>query len=516
MPSLRGVVSAVASWFRGRPAVPRRANAPRAHRPAARYDAAKTTDENKNHWSNADGFSANAANSPEVRRVLRNRSRYERANNGYYKGVIRGRTNDTVGTGPRLQLDFPDEYTDPDFQRPVPTGTPDLAGEDLSRAVERRWGEWCRATGYADKVRVLADAEDTDGEGFALFVSNPALPGVQLDLRVIECDRVTTPGVLQTALMVDGLELDAAGNPVAYHVLRQHPGDLLRLFTGVWAWDRVPAEQVVHLFEQERPEQVRGVPLMTPALPLYAIMRRYTLASLGAAELAAMIAGVIEDPNAPADPDAEAATTIEELDKVPFARNALLTLTGGKQAKAFKSEQPAPSYKEFKGEILTEAGRSAGEMRNTATGSSAEYNFSSGRLDHLPRQRGLEIRRDRYDRRVNDRVFRAWAAEAVLIPGYLPAGLPPVEEWRWKWQWDAFPSIDPVKDATAQEIRKRTGLSTDADELAAEGKDWREHYRQLARERRLRDELGLPQPDQTPAARPDPSADPAAMEEADA
>ena len=48
-----------------------------------RYDAAVTSDDNRRHWAAADGLSANAANSPDVRRVLRNRARYEVANNSY-------------------------------------------------------------------------------------------------------------------------------------------------------------------------------------------------------------------------------------------------------------------------------------------------------------------------------------------------------------------------------------------------------------------------------------------------
>ena len=47
----------------------------------ARYDAAVTSDDNRRHWANADGLSANAANSSTVRRTLRNRARYETANN---------------------------------------------------------------------------------------------------------------------------------------------------------------------------------------------------------------------------------------------------------------------------------------------------------------------------------------------------------------------------------------------------------------------------------------------------
>jgi hypothetical protein len=70
----------------------------------ARYDAAATTDDNRRHWANADGLSANAANSAEVRRILRNRARYEVANNSYARGIVLTLANDVIGTGPRLQL----------------------------------------------------------------------------------------------------------------------------------------------------------------------------------------------------------------------------------------------------------------------------------------------------------------------------------------------------------------------------------------------------------------------------
>ncbi|MEX0715434.1 MAG: hypothetical protein WD066_02550, partial [Planctomycetaceae bacterium] len=49
----------------------------------AKYDSALTTDNNRRHWALADGLSANVANGPEVRRILRNRARYEVANNSY-------------------------------------------------------------------------------------------------------------------------------------------------------------------------------------------------------------------------------------------------------------------------------------------------------------------------------------------------------------------------------------------------------------------------------------------------
>jgi capsid protein len=70
----------------------------------ARYDAAVTTDDNRRHWASADGLSPNASNSAEVRRILRNRARYETANNSYARGIVLTLAHDVVGTGPRLQM----------------------------------------------------------------------------------------------------------------------------------------------------------------------------------------------------------------------------------------------------------------------------------------------------------------------------------------------------------------------------------------------------------------------------
>src|SRR4051794_26965275 len=70
----------------------------------AGYDAAQTTDDNRRHWAAADGLSAKAANNAAVRRLLRTRARYETANNSWLTGIVETLGNDTVGTGPRLQM----------------------------------------------------------------------------------------------------------------------------------------------------------------------------------------------------------------------------------------------------------------------------------------------------------------------------------------------------------------------------------------------------------------------------
>jgi len=80
-----------------------------ARRLSARYDAAQTTAENTRHWAAADDLSADAANSPEIRRIVRRRARYEVANGSYATGMNKQKANDLIGTGPRLQMLTKDE-----------------------------------------------------------------------------------------------------------------------------------------------------------------------------------------------------------------------------------------------------------------------------------------------------------------------------------------------------------------------------------------------------------------------
>lgn len=493
---------------------PYRPEADKALAPVAKYDAARTTPDNRKHWANADGLSANAANSPEVRRVLRNRARYEDDNNSYASGLTGDRANETVGTGPRLQVTLPDTYFDADFQRRVRVKDP----EGMAREVELKWQEWGRAVGLLDKLLVMDESETREGESFGLKFINPAVEHpVQLDLRVYEADQIATPDLRgDEPNAVDGIRFDAFGNPAEYHVLDRHPGDAAAFggFAGA-GYKKVPARQMIHFFKPRRAGQARGVPAFTSSLPLYSILRRYTLASLGTAEIQARIAGFIESDSAMPSGDGDGADDECGGERVEFDGVNFMTLDAGQKAKAVAPSQPAPEYPGFKGEVLTEAGRAINAPRNVSRGSSADYNYSSGRLDQQGWHGAIRIRRERWELKALDGLFAEWLRLALLVPGYLPADLPPAAAWRKKWRWPAFTSIDPVKDATAATERLANGTSTLDRECGELGEDWEEvqeqRTREEAREARLRARYGLgpkaaaaarkPAPDDQEAAR---------------
>ena len=439
-----------------------------------RYDAATTNLDNARHWAAADGLSSRAANSPEVRRTLRNRARYEVANNSYARGITLTLANDLVGTGPRLQMLSDDGAA--------------------NRFIERDFFAWADEIGLADKLRTMRLARASDGEAFALLIDNAAIEApVKLDLRLIEADRVAAPTMaLSQPRYIDGIAVDRSGNPVAYDILRQHPGD--DEFWTLADHDTVGAEFVIHYFRSERPEQYRGIPDITPALPLFAQLRRYTLAVLSAAETAAEFAGILYT-DAPAGGEADQA---EPFEPIELEKRMLLTMPGGWKMGQLKAEQPATSYKEFKEEILNEIARCLNMPFNVAAGNSREYNYASGRLDHQTYYKSIRVEQSILARTALDHIFRAWIREAVLIEGYLPESMRTLNaDLSHSWMWDGNEHVDPAKEANAQATRLASHTTTLATEYARQGRDWETELRQRAKEAALMQELGLRVPDET-------------------
>ncbi|MGL6196609.1 MAG: phage portal protein [Thermoguttaceae bacterium] len=388
-----------------------------------KYDAAQTTRENQRHWSMADAYSADSSMTPEVRRILRNRSRYETANNSYCKGIVLTLATDTIGTGPRLQLSQRDDK--------------------VIRKIEDDFESWTQAVNLPEKLRTMRMAKATDGEVFAILTSNQKIShSVKLDITPIEAERIASPFSLDDTI-VDGIEFDKFGNVTNYHLLKSHPGDLKSMRDETL---RIPASAMIHWFRSDRPEQHRGVPELVPALPLFAQLRRYTLAVIEAAETAARFPMVIYTT---LTPEGEA-TAGNPFDLVSLDRQQATVLPEGYQLGQMKAEQPCTRYPEFKREILGEIGRALQIPINIVTGDSSQHNYASGRLDHQVYHRAIKIEQTHCGNIVMEKIFQPWLAEykaANNLSGYDTTNL------QARWFWDGFEHVDPVKEAMAQKRR---------------------------------------------------------------
>lgn len=147
--------------------------------------------------------------------------------------------------------------------------------------------------------------------------SNP----VGLRLHVMEADRLdwSFTGMHEGNRVVQGIEVDASGRRVAYHIrpeLDEWPTmriDIARV--------RVPASEMIHLFRRRRPGQMRDVSWLAPILWQLKDLTEYEAALLRKAYVEACLALVVlgEDDSAVTGETADLLTdsqgrTVEELE----------------------------------------------------------------------------------------------------------------------------------------------------------------------------------------------------------
>jgi capsid protein len=445
----------------------------------ARYDSAQTTVENERYWALADGKSARAALDPTVRARIRSRARYEAQESGSYaRGMVMAKVNDVVGRGPSLQVT--------------------TTSKEFNRAVERAWRAWSAEINLGAKLRTMAMAYYIDGEAFAERIQNPRLRNqVKLDLSLSEADLWTDPnGLAAEANRVDGIRYDDAGNPVEYTRLKAHPGDdFFDPDASALDSETVDADNVIHWFHCSRPGQRRGVSHLATALPLFAELRRYRLATIAAAETAAYYSAVMYSDAKRFD---EAPDEVDEFLPIDIERRSMLTLPAGWKIAQLKSEQPTTQFGPFSESILTEIGRCTQTPLNIILGSSREYNFASGRLDYLLYWGQNDVDRADCEAAVVERVFAWWLDEALLVPGLLPP-LGDIREVEHRFVFPPRRPIDELKSAQTDQIQMAMGHLTDEMWATREATDLEQHYDQLRRMKEARDQIGIGMASEMPA-----------------
>lgn len=427
----------------------------------ARFDAASARGENFKHFSAADNLSADAAANPEVRKRLRERSRYETSNNSYAFGILETLADYTVGSGPRLQL-----LTE---------------NNEINSQIEKDFALWAESVNLAEKLRIARITRCRDGEIFIILGNNPKKieSPVKLDLGLIEADCVTSDDFKNN--VIDGIVFDRYGNPVEYRVLKNHPGSD-KYNVNPLEYYTVKAEYMLHYFFPFRPGAHRGIPETTSALPLFAQTRRYTLAVLSAAEAAADFSAVIYTDN---PPDGESAD-LEPLDAIQLEKNMAVTLPGGWKLGQMDAKQPCSTFTEFQSQLLHEIARCLKMPFCLVYGDFGGANYASGRMDFQTFYKSVQVEQKNIVQKILNPLFRVWLREYCLAKNLnLDINIP------HSWFWDGTEHVDPSKEANATDIRLKNGTTTYAQEFAKQGKDWEKEFLQIQKEKLRMQELGI-------------------------
>lgn len=369
-------------------------------------------------------------------------------------------------------------------------------------ALNKSWLEWtdeCDADGVADfygMQAIVARALFDSGEIFVRRRPRSVDDGfsVPLQIQLLESDMLDFGHNTTHAngnSIVSGVEFDLIGRRVAYHFWENHPGDML--VSGGWKGGRVrvPASEVLHIFKPTRAGQVRGAPLVAPAIVKLWVLDQYDDAELDRKKIAAMYAGFITSP-APTDlmdDDESAGEGIATLEP-----GTMQTLLPGEDIKFSSPAEVGGSYEAFQYRTLLAVFSAMGVPYTLGTGDLKRANYSSLRGAIVEYRRRLEQLQHGVIVFQFCRPIRMWwlnevaLSGAVALPGY-------VRDRRAyngvKWIPPKFEWVDPYKDRQAEKIAVQCGFKSRSDVIEAEGYDPEEVDRRIAADRQREADLGL-------------------------
>lgn len=385
------------------------------------------------------------------------------------------------------------------------------------------------------------------GEIFALL---PLIPrkGTICDLRLqlVEGDRVSTPynmingpltgkpkadgrPVYLAGSLWDGVETGSWGEPVAYHVETTIPMPFMEIAR---TWKRVLAygatsgrRQVVHLMEEDRPGQRRGIPWLSPILEPLKQIARYSEAELDAAVLSAMFTVFVKKADADSDPLEGLGTSGPDdgsgwRDQEPGLRSgAIIDLNPGEDISMADPGRPNQAFGPFMNEILREIGMGLNIPYEILT-KQFTASYSASRAAILMAWEFFLSERNLFTSEFLQPIYAEWLAQMIAsgrisAPGFFDSTEIERAYIRTKWYGPVAPQLDPVKEANAMKMRMDSMVTTLAYETETyNGGDWEENITQRSREQALINESGLAAvvpvlPSQEPVFEPAPKTLPA-------
>ncbi len=399
-----------------------------------------------------------------------------------------------------------------------------LGNRDLRETLHRLWWRWCEeadAANLTDFYGLQALACRALLEGGEVFVrlryrrpeDGLAVP---LQLQVLEpehvpvtLNRVTSNGNTIRC----GIEFDALGRRVAYHVYRQHPNDALLAAGsghGGNSTVRVPAAEMLHLFRPLRPGQIRGEPWLARALVKLHELDQYDDAELVRKKTAAMFAGFVTRVSPEDHLLGEGMADANGVALAGLEPGTMQILEPGEDIKFSQPADVGGAYPEFMRQQFRAVAAAMGITYEMLTGDLTQVNYSSIRAGLLEFRRRCEaIQHGVIVHQLCRPVWRAFIDQAVLA-GVLKSPddggqNPDLLAVKWipqGWQW-----VDPLKEIKALQAAIRAGLLSRSEAISSNGYDAEQIDQEIAADNARADALGLrfdsdPRWDQPSAAEP--------------
>lgn len=400
--------------------------------------------------------------------TLRARSRDLVNNNVYARKFLQMCESNIVGpNGFNLQCQPQDTRSGSD-------GKIDFTDAAILESAFYKWSQRgiCEISGqysFVELQRQFVKVWKQDGEVLIRRIRDKNINEFGYSLQIIDVDRldVNLNMALSSGNFIRmGIELNAWGQPVAYHLRTSHPGESIGFSSDGRSYrtERVLARDIFHCFRSDRPEQRRGVPRMVSAMLRIQMLDGYEEAALVAARTGASKMGFFTSPDGDISPITEG--TDDQGEFVTDAEpGAFGILPKGYQFQSWNPDYPTQNHDVFIKSCL----------RGIASGWGVAYNSLANDLEGVSFS---SIRSGTLEERDNWMSDQSFVIDSFLTPVFLdfvecgllngafkmPDGTPlpasKIEKFsNHTWQGRRWAWVDPEKDINASVIAIKNNLA---------------------------------------------------------
>ena len=470
--------------------------------------------------------------------ILDGRARDIARNDAYVQGGMNLHKDNIVGSHfmlnarPETKVLFgrDDETWEEEFQEEVETKF------ELWAESPNNWVDASRRNTFTEMVRLACGIHLFTGEYLASVEYYRSDSPFRTAIQMIDLDRLSTAPLSRSDKMIrNGIRFDGRGAPVAYQIRNQHPADLKYPHLELPEWKEVRAkkpwgrQQIIHIYEQMRPDQSRGVAEMVVALKEMKMAHKLRDVNLQHAVTQSLYAAAITS-DLPTEAVMSALGSTNNSEQVAQAINSYATgylsevakyvgnaqglrvdgvriphLYPGTKLDLMSPGKGGPLGTDFEQSILRSIAASLGVSYEQLSRDYTNTNYSSARAAMSETWKFMQSKKRFVAEKFASTVFRLWLEEAINAGEIttFPASMAPMLYTggvlnlnfeaisKCDWIGASRGQIDELKETQAAVLRINNGLSTAEDELARLGKDWRKVYRQLKREQTRRETLGL-------------------------
>lgn len=427
---------------------------------------------------------------------------------------------------------------------------PRLKAKELGLTPEQAV-EWCRKTklefelwansldcdyyrrnSFREMQRIAYLSYLTDGDCFCIFRRRYPTKNFPYSLRLqlIEAGRVSNPttsgkwllGVSPNAVeiknpsngnrIVNGIEVDSSGQFQAVWICNRHWLEP-NLTEAKLTWQRVKIfgdetgkRNVLHICNDNRPEQFRGVPFLAPVIEAIKQLSRYSDAELTSSIIKSFFSIFFTqdvntagfDLNQILPDDEEMSITDKALQRVmqeyKLGAGTITSLPRGVDVKAVDRSNAQTTFDPFVSSFLKQIG-AALNLPYEVLLKHFQSSYSASRAALLQAEDEFRQRRASFVEDFCKPVYEAFLTEAVALGRIQADGFfdDPLKRSLWigaDWYSEMSKILDPVKEIQGAQLKIALGLSTHQKESAElTGTDYIENLEILESEYKLREKL---------------------------